>query len=219
MKTRTEYSTFDKVVMIIAILMATCAILYLLLSIAFQLPGGPRLARWLIKPDAAAWVQAVGSVGAILVAIYVADRQHRRESDRRTGEAQQRQHAHYNSAMELVSAVYLCASDIKVLGLKQARSRELTEARVKLDGYVAALTRVDHLQFDSYQIINGILAGEIQGRTLSTHLETVITELVGHGRLLYPFLVKCAEEAECKLSEAWDSMNEKALQISDARTK
>ncbi|WP_156385532.1 hypothetical protein [Ramlibacter sp. Leaf400] len=50
-------------------------VLVLLLALALAVyPGLPTVGTWLGNSDAAAWVQAVGSIGAIVAAIWVANR-------------------------------------------------------------------------------------------------------------------------------------------------
>lgn len=68
---------------IVAMGVGSFALTLLLAAMALAIyPSWPTIGAWSTRADAAAWVQAIGSVGAIFAAIAIAAWQHQREQNR-----------------------------------------------------------------------------------------------------------------------------------------
>jgi hypothetical protein len=119
--------------------------------------------------DWAAWTQAFGTVAAIGLGLWVAQRQHRLDVLRRRGAALAQRQSRQQSALLLIDAVYQVAEKVKSHADETAL--DLLHLSLEVEGITAALVSVDHLRFDTQRAIDALLMAQAGSRKLLAHLQ------------------------------------------------
>jgi hypothetical protein len=112
--------------------------------------------------DWAAWAQAFGTVAAIGLGLWVAQRQHRLDVLRRRAAAMAQRQSRQQSALLLIDAVYQVAEKVKSHADETAL--DLLHLSLEVEGITAALVSVDHLRFDTQRAIDALLMAQAGSR-------------------------------------------------------
>lgn len=130
--------------------------------------GWPPLQIWLEQHDKlAAWVQAVGSVAAIGLSVWVVQRQHRLELRRQEMADWQSKRAALQGLLQLMTGVQNVAGKVANIARHRAPNSEgLMNLSIELETLLNALSRTDYLRFQTHIAIEGASVTESLGRTL-----------------------------------------------------
>lgn len=161
-------------------------------AIAVVVGWGP-LQIWLETHEKlAAWVQAVGSVAAIWLAMWVVQRQHGLEQKRQL-EAEAREQIALNvGALHLLSAAFRLAE--KVTLQRNEHQLNLLHMCIELEGVANALARVDILRFDTHLTIEALLVAESAAKTLLGHMQAAHAATADDGHPRWGPLRQFAEQ-------------------------
>jgi hypothetical protein len=130
------------------------------------------------KSEWASWVQAIGSVLAIILAVWVVQKQHTLELHRQDIIELRRVLANRNGALQLISGVLSVAQKIKTycdlaVGAHAHHPEQLTiglnslaDAMDELETTMNAVAGADHLLFDEHAVIEALMVAESTGRVL-----------------------------------------------------
>lgn len=139
------------------------------LGVVLSVASVAELLTWMAKHDAPAWVQAIGSLLAILAAIWIGNRQHRHamqmlsiEDNRRRAEEQERRRAVASAVLrEMYQAVNASSEAFKIL---DAASKHVAEAHPSLR--FANLQRMRPMERKVWQSMGAAL-GSLSGNAMS----------------------------------------------------
>lgn len=113
------------------------------------------------------WVQAVGSISAIGLAVWVVQRQHRLELHRQALTDWQGRHALLRGALMIMVGVQQVASKVANIARHRVPNAEdLLHLSIELETLLNALSRTDYLRFETHVVIEGLTVTESLGRTL-----------------------------------------------------
>lgn len=130
------------------------------------------------KSEWATWVQAIGSVLAIVFSVWVVTKQHNLELRRQKVAELAKALAHRRGVVQLVDGICAVAKKIQVFCLNCAEAhkksaeelhlglRSLGNAMDELEAVVNAVAGVDHLQFEEHSVIESLIVAESSGRVL-----------------------------------------------------
>lgn len=119
--------------------------------------------------DWAAWAQAFGSVTAIGLGLWVVQRQHTLEMQRREARKLAARLSMHQGALQLINAVYKVAEKVK--SHPDETALDLLHLSLEVEGITSALANVDHLRFETPRAIDALLAAQAASRKLLAHLQ------------------------------------------------
>ena len=152
------------------------------LCVAFAAEFSAAVAWADVHSGFAAWVQAVGSVLAIVLAVWVVDRQHRLELLRNSREKHEARVAVRNGVVQLIGSVEAIARkvykhctgaavqapqlDLPAGQLGQPTILGLVVLTIELETAINAVSRVDHMILGEHALIEGVQVAESSGKLL-----------------------------------------------------
>ena len=148
---------------------------YLILVLAIEVIAGATLLHWNelvawadLHPNMAAWVQAFGSIGAILMAVWSVNRSHELQTLAKNQEAFDENTRTLAVVFQLVGGAALIARKIFDLGknVRPTTSEELAMMGIELDAFADAVHRLDPSRLDRYEFIEAALVAEMMLRRL-----------------------------------------------------
>ncbi|WP_422086354.1 hypothetical protein [Variovorax sp.] len=158
--------------------------------------GWAPLQAWLEAHEKlAAWVQAVGSVAAIGLSVWVVQRQHRLELRRQATAAWQSTRAGLQGLLQVMSGVQQVI--VKVSNIARARApnaEDLIHLSIELETLLNSLSRTDYLRFETHTAIEGVAVTESLGRTLLLRIREAYPRLKSGDSELWGPIIKMANE-------------------------
>ncbi|ARV17039.1 hypothetical protein AEP_00073 [Curvibacter sp. AEP1-3] len=177
------------------------------------------------NPNMAAWVQAIGSIAAIFMAVWAVDRSHALETRRKKIEDFDALTQVLEGVFQLVGGAAKVARkiyDFENLG-GHATPSELVEIGIELDAIANALSRVDPLRLNRHEFIEASLVAEMTLRRLKEAVDRVQSQKVSC--TLEPFyLQNLANSAANDLEERAKKLakiteNRGTVKVNDQRPK
>lgn len=161
----------------------------------------------------AAWVQAIGSIAAIGTAFAVMLWQHR--LDRKAVAAKEMRDviALLEGTLQLVGGVRGIAEKVqKAESLEGGiQPRDIRMLSIEVGGVVAALGRVDHLRFDSHELIEGILVAESIGGAMLYELKNTLERMDVSGLYIPQRVLPVAADCIRQLTPRMDVIHARSL--------
>lgn len=148
------------------------ALVCLLASLGLVAAGGWSWFAKFLESSAPAWVQALGSVGAIFIAGWAVQRSHRLQREQKAREAEEEYVRLLDVAFHLVGRVRVIATKIQgfeMLGPTSEASRRAMHA--ELATWLDAFKRFDVHRLELYEHVRAVLAGEAYARQLLAILD------------------------------------------------
>ena len=164
----------------------------------------------------ASWVQAIGSVLAIVLAIWVVQRQHRLELFRRAIADRKALLAVLSGALQMMSAVEGLAKRftedcmIQVNAVRGEAPLDLFKLGLlitELDTAVGALSRIDHLKFDEHAFIEGLIVAESAGKVLLQEARNAHHRMLDDGLPRWAGVLTFSNAATNQLKTRCDSIH------------
>ncbi len=115
------------------------------------------------------WVQAIGSIAAIGIAVWVVQRQHGLERKRELESEAREQNALHIGALQLIGTVYRLGE--KANQHPNESQLDLMHLCIELEGVANALGRIDILRFDTHLATEALLVAESAAKTLLAHMQ------------------------------------------------
>jgi hypothetical protein len=141
------------------------------------------LVAWADKnPNMAAWVQAFGSIGAILIAAWAVSRSHTLQTHQKVIDAFDEQSQVLEGVFQLIGGSAQVAR--KIFNLENvgghATPEELVVISIELDAFANALSRVDPLRLNRHEFAEACLVAEMTLRRLKEAVDRVQSETFSH---------------------------------------
>lgn len=135
-----------------------------------------------------AWIQAVGSIGAIIATGWMARRQHENDVAREFLAETRAKHAQLEGAFQLAGGVLQVLNKaVRYAGMAAPPDTiGLLRMKNELAGLIDALKRADKLQFDDYLPISALLMAQSTAQTFAQWLEVEIHRQVKVARNPWP---------------------------------
>lgn len=153
--------------------------------------------------DWAAWAQAFGSVAAIALGLWVVQRQHTLEVQRRAARELAARLSVHQGALQLIDAVYKVAEKVK--SHPDESALDLLHLSLEVEGITSALANVDPLRFETPRAIDALLMAQSASRKLQAHLERAYDlSLGGRGHKWAP-VKEFAEQASAAVKPPMDA--------------
>lgn len=148
------------------------ALVCTLASLALIAAGGWSWFAKFLESSAPAWVQAIGSVGAIFITGWAVLRAHRLQREQKAQEAEEEYIRMLDVAFHLVGRVRLIATKIQAFempGSSDVVSRRAMHA--ELTAWLDGFRRFDVHRLQLYEYVQAVLAGEAYARQLLSILD------------------------------------------------
>jgi hypothetical protein len=165
-----------------------------------SIQGWPELSEWLkSRQELAGWVQAIGSIAAILSTAWSVDHAHKmQERERR-----QTEHAEYTRLLEavfqLVGGAHQVARKIEdhiaATGAREVSQAALRAMHAELAAVASALARVDVTRLDRFKLIQSVLVANAVLPRLLQEVSTSADRVFISGTCDATHVATCAQEA------------------------
>jgi hypothetical protein len=151
----------------------------------------------------AAWAQAFGSVAAIGLGLWMVQRQHALQAQRRAARELAARLSVHQGALQLVDAVYKVAEKVK--SHPDETALDLLHLSLEVEGITSALSNVDPLRFETPRAIDALLMAQAASRKMLAHLQRAYDlSLDGRGHKWAP-VKEFAEQASASVKPPMDA--------------